>query len=200
MVKNKTFFLFMPVVFIILALFFYNWQKQGQTGTLEVAFFTLKGSSNAGKWETNSNQASGTAEISLKNNKVINVTDLEIIIAGESLKSINREMDAIIYEMINTSDFPYIIFKLEKIINVTYQGNSTMLITSGFLTIAENTNPVQLKVISRVIGQKVFFEGTSILNSSDYNLDATIKDTIRIGDQITIDFDCTFKMFSEESL
>ncbi|HET6245105.1 MAG: YceI family protein [Bacteroidetes bacterium] len=197
--KRAPYYLFMPVIFVILAFFYFNIQEQERVSVIEVAFITVKGSSNVNKWEMISNQASGSANMVFQNEKIRKINLLEVILPSESFKSGNREMDANAYEALNYTEYPYITFRLSEVLSLTHQADSTLLSVSGILNVAGQSRTIQFDAIGRTKKSRLFFQGSTSFNMTDFNITPPIamNGTYVTDDQVTVTFDVTYKVLTE---
>ncbi|MDQ3190497.1 MAG: YceI family protein [Bacteroidota bacterium] len=197
--KRALYYLFMPVIFVILAYFYFNIQEQERVSVIEVAFITVKGTSNVNVWQMTSNNASGTATVVFQKDRIKNINLLEVIIPSESLKSGNREMDANAYEALNYTEYPYITFRLSEVLSLTHQADSTLLSVSGILNVAGQSRSIQFDAIGRTKNSRLFFQGSTSFNMTDFNIKppTAMNGTYITNDSITVFFDLTYRILTE---
>ncbi|HNP19826.1 MAG TPA: YceI family protein [Fulvivirga sp.] len=148
------------------------------------------GTSTIHDWEIVAGDIASTANYSMENNQV-KITQLDLIIKVESLKSGKSSMDKNTYEALKNKQFPQIRYVLKEAHNIAA---SDEIKTSGVLTIAGVSQTIQMIVKAKTTGGKTNFTGKIPLKMTDFKIDppTAIMGTIKTGDEITIEFNIQY--------
>ena len=154
---------------------------------------TIYGTSSLHDWEIIAEKMTGSCEVKIENNKVSEVTNLTFHVIVNGLKSGKSGMDDNTYIALNEEKYPKITYKLTSVERTapSKDGESTIFVTKGTLTIAGFSKEVDLKVAAKkATGGGVQFIGKTVFNMTDYKVDppTAVFGTIKTGDEITIIF------------
>lgn len=168
-----------------------------QTYNLNNSASTLKveGTSNVHDWEIDAKEQQGKLIAELADGQLVKISQLEFNVKAESLKSGKSGMDKNTYKALNTDKHKQITYKMNKVNNIdcVTTGNCK-LTTSGTLTIAGNSRPIDITFDAKVTGDKITLTGSKALKMSEFKVDppTAMFGTITTGDQVTIKFTSTF--------
>ena len=167
-----------------------------QTFNLNNASSSLKveGTSNVHDWLLEAKEQQGKIVVELNNSQLVKITQLDFTVKAESLKSGKSGMDKNTYKALNTDKHKQITYKLTKNnIDCTTTG-SCKVTTSGTLTIAGNSKPIDITFDAKITGDKITLTGSKALKMSEYKVDppTAMFGTITTGDQVTIKFQSSF--------
>ncbi|MEH0154645.1 YceI family protein [Limibacter armeniacum] len=148
---------------------------------------SVLGTSTLHDWECVSEKFDIKATGSMESGQVKTVESLTATIPVKSLKSGKSGMDDNTYKALKESKNPNIIFELTSPVEVS-NGQAEI---SGNLTIAGKTQPV--KISSKVNGNT--FAGSFVTKMTEFGVDPpkAMMGTIKTGDDITLQFEVTFK-------
>lgn len=168
-----------------------------QTYNLNNSASTLKveGTSNVHDWELDAKEQQGKLVAEIADGQLVKLTQLEFTVKAESLKSGKSGMDKNTYKALNTDKHKQITYKLNKVNNLDcVSAGSCKVTTSGTLTIAGNSKPIDITFDAKVTGDKITFTGSKAIKMSEYKVDppTAMFGTITTGDQVTIKFTSTF--------
>ena len=176
-----------------------------QTYNLNNASSTLKveGTSNVHDWEIVAKEQQGKIVAEMDNGQLVKISQLDFTVKAESLKSGKSGMDKNTYKALNTDKHKQITYKLSKVNNIdcTTTGNCKVT-TSGTLTIAGISKPIDFTFDAKITGDKITLTGSKALKMSEYKIDppTAMFGTITTGDQVTIKFQSTFSKYSIQQL
>jgi polyisoprenoid-binding protein YceI len=153
----------------------------------------VKGTSTLHDWESIVEKTDAQLTTNTINNEKIETLNVKIEVL--SIKSGKNLMDKLTYKALKAEEYPNItfIFKKGEIIKVDSEYVDIELI--GDLTIAGVTKSVAVKTKINKQGRPIILKGTHKLKMTDFNIDPpkALLGTIKTGDEITIEFNLTFK-------
>lgn len=164
--------------------------------TLDQASSSLvvAGTSTLHDWEIDAESIKGTASIDPAN--LDKLSNLKFTVIVEELESGKGAMNKNTYEALEEKDHPEITYTLTKVNNVTPAGSGKYkLSTTGNLSIAGTTKPVNMEVVATTSGSGVVFTGEYPMKMTTFNVDppTAVFGTIKTGDEITIKFTVNYK-------
>ncbi|UJH90754.1 YceI family protein [Antarcticibacterium sp. 1MA-6-2] len=127
--------------------------------------------------------------------QLVKINQLEFAVQAESLKSGKSGMDKNTYKALKTDSNKDITYKLNKVNNIDcVTAGSCKVTTSGTLTIAGTSKPVEITFDAKVTGDKVTLTGSKSLKMTEFKVDppTAMFGTITTGDQVNIKFQSTF--------
>ena len=168
-----------------------------QTYNLNNTASTLKveGTSNVHDWTVEAKDQNGKLVAELANGQLVKISQLEFTVKAESLKSGKSGMDKNTYKALQTDKHKEITYKLNKVINIDcVSAGSCKVTTSGTLTIAGTSKPVEIIFDAKVTGDKLVLTGSKNLKMTEFKVDppTAMFGTITTGDQVNIKFQSTF--------
>ena len=155
------------------------------TGTSNVHDWTMiaKGVESSGVFKFNSRD------------DLIDVAGLKFTVVAKSLKSEKASMDERTYKTIKANEFPRISYQLTFATVTMVQANKYAIQTTGILTIAGNTQTINMKVSALVNADKsISCHGTERLLLTDYGIEppSFMLGAMKVGNDLTIQFDLTY--------
>ncbi|UJH90838.1 YceI family protein [Antarcticibacterium sp. 1MA-6-2] len=168
-----------------------------QTYNLNNTASTLKveGTSNVHDWEVVAKDQKGKLVAEFADGQLVKISQLEFAVQAESLKSGKSGMDKNTYKALKTDSNKDITYKLNKVNNIDcVTAGSCKVTTSGTLTIAGTSKPVEITFDAKVTGDKVTLTGSKSLKMTEFKVDppTAMFGTITTGDQVNIKFQSTF--------
>ena len=150
---------------------------------------SILGTSSLHDWEETVEEQSGSIELITEGE--MDISNLNISIVAESIKSDKSAMDKNTYKALKTKTYKTITFKMIESKKVAALGNSVYQVTvSGKLSIAGVTKTIDLSFKMKVASDKVTLEGEKAFNMTDYGIEPpkALFGTITTGDKVTIKF------------
>lgn len=168
-----------------------------QTYNLNKTASTLKveGTSNIHDWEVEAKDQNGKMVAELADGQLVKISQLEFTVKAESLKSGKSGMDKNTYKALNTNKHKEISYKLSKVNNIDcITAGSCKVTTSGTLTVAGTTKPVDITFDVKVKNNNIIVTGSISLKMTEFKIDppTAVLGTIKTGDQVKIKFQSTF--------
>lgn len=157
--------------------------------------FTVAGTSSLHDWTMTSKDAKGEAVVGIENNVLQDVTKLTVTVKSETLKSGKSGMDSNAYKALDTKKHPEIAFALKSIKSITKSGDHYIVNAEGTLTIAGQARTMAVQAKAYPQGNQIKFTGSKAFKMSDFKITppTALMGTVKTGDEITINFDLTFK-------
>ena len=187
------------VFFLFILLFTFSFAF-GQ-GNYRATNFSLviKGTSNLHDWQSVAKEVRTSGDMTLVAGVLKSVQSLTVEIPVKMIKSAKGSiMDNKTYDALKANSNPNIVYKLEKVTSLNAKGNAYDLNASGYLTIAGNTNKIDLTVQGKVDGDgSITFSGSKKLKMTDYKIKppTALLGTMTTGDEVEIVFQVTLKQF-----
>ncbi len=155
----------------------------------------VDGTSNIHDWTVEAKDQQGVLIVDLDNNNLVKVNKLEFNVAAESLESGKNGMDKNTYKALKTDKYKQITYKMNKVnsIECNTPGNCKVN-TSGTLTIAGTTKPINITFDAKVTGDKITLTGNKQIRMTEFKVDppTAVLGTIKTGDQVNVKFQTTF--------
>ena len=148
----------------------------------------VEGTSTLHDWEENAEKLSGSAQMIVEANKLVEIKQLTFKVDVEGLKSEHSGMDTNTYNALNSKKYPEITYELTKINSTKPGEKGIVLSTTGQLTIAGSTKNINMDV--EVMEGSVVFAGETTFKMSEYGVEppTALMGTIKTGDELTIKF------------
>lgn len=168
-----------------------------QTFKLDNSASTLKvdGTSNIHDWTIEAEKMAGTLTATLENGKISDISQLNLIVVAESLKSGKSGMDKNTFKALNTDKHKQITFTLNKVNRIDCGNNGECKIAAnGFLTIAGTKKAVDVNLEAKVSGNRIVLSGNAPLVMSHYKIDppTAMFGTITTGDKVIVKYQVVF--------
>lgn len=184
----------MKYILIITACLLSSWCV-GQTMKLANAqsTCTVEGTSTLHDWEIVAKKLNGTAEMTLENGQIKDISQLGFSVDVESMESGKGGMDKNTYKALKSDKYPQISYEFVRLIEVKETAEGLLLKTGGKLTIAGKTKSVYLDVLAKV-GNGVSFKGETTFQMTDYGVEppTALMGTVKTGNEITIAFNVQY--------
>lgn len=176
---------------LFIALIFFVGQTYGQEFSLNNAtsHLTVFGTSNVHDWDVKAEKQSGKMILDLTDKP--RITQLNVTVVAESLKSGRGGMDKNTYKALKTDKFKNISFELKDVKSISEVGTGTYKVSAmGDLTIAGATKRVAVDFTIEVTSNQALIKGKKKLKMTDYGITPpkALLGTITTGDEITIEF------------
>ncbi|OHX66514.1 YceI family protein [Flammeovirga pacifica] len=150
----------------------------------------IEGTSSLHDWHSDVNQVSGSAQVSVEDNKVTSVESLSLTFVVKSIESGKGAMNKNIFKALKEDKNPNILFTSTS----TTVDAKGVVTAKGNLTIAGATKEVTLTANSSVSGNNVTFEGKTTFKMTEYSVEppTAMFGTITTGDEVTIVYSAVF--------
>lgn len=181
---------------LLLPLVVFCFHAEAQTTyKLSAGEFTVAGTSSLHDWTMTSKDAKGEAVISIENSVLKSVTKLALTVKSETLKSGKSGMDSNAYKSLETKKHPEISFVLRSIKSITKSGDHYLVNAEGTLTIAGQSRTMAVQAKAYPQANQIKFTGSKAFKMSDFKITppTALMGTVKTGDEITVNFDLTFK-------
>ena len=183
-------------VLAISLLFLVFTHSYSQEFTLDKDFeISIQGTSTLHDWEMSCNEATGSADFSIKNNKIKGVRSLTLEIKSTSLKSGKESMDENAYKALKTDSYNAILFSLQKTTSVkALERNIFRINFEGTLTVAGESRPVSSSVKCTASTDRVQCEGSFNLQMTDFKIDppTALFGSIETDNNISVFYNTTY--------
>lgn len=168
-----------------------------QTFTVSNSASTLEidGTSNIHDWTIVAKDQKGKLEAEIVEGQLVKISQLEFTVVAESLKSGKSGMDKNTYKALNTGKYKEIVYKMGKVNNIDcVSAGSCKITTSGTLTVAGTSKPIDITFDAKVTGDKIILTGNKTLKMTDFKIDPpkAVFGTITTGDKLEITFKTTY--------
>lgn len=155
----------------------------------------IEGTSNVHDWEIEAKDQQGKLVAELNDGQLVKISQLEFVAKAEGLKSGKSGMDKNTYKALKTDKHKDVTYKMNKVNNIdcTTSGNCKVT-TSGILTIAGTSKPVDMTFDAKISGDKIILTGNKNLKMTEFKVDppTAMFGTITTGDEVNIKFQSTF--------
>ena len=157
----------------------------------------LKGTSSLHDWEMESRNAQGLAEFILNDNKLLNISNLKIMMPVATLKSGKMALDKNAYNALYSKQYPDISFELLKVESIT----DKLIKARGMIYIAGTNRNIKLDVSYRISNDSIWFKGSIPIKFTQFEMEPpkALFGTITTGNDLVISFETLFisKGYSE---
>ncbi len=169
-----------------------------QTFSLNNAKSSLNvtGSSNLHDWRIEGMLFNGAGVFIIENDHFKTISELTFNVIVDRLKASKVAMNKSIQIALKAKLYPTINFKLEKLNRLTEIGFQTYTAeSSGQLTIAGVTKPIDLIFDISVLNSKVRIEGIKYLKMTDFNIKppTALLGMLKTGDSVKVEFDLNYQ-------
>ena len=157
---------------------------------------TVSGTSNLHDWNIKGQMFKGEGSFIFDNEHLKMISELTFEVVVAQLKADKDGMNKTIQKALKAAQQPTITYKFEKLILLTEVDLYTYTAeTSGFLTIAGLTKPINLLFNISVLNHKIRFKGTKNLKMSDFNIDPpkAMLGMLKSGNEILVKFDVVYQ-------
>jgi polyisoprenoid-binding protein YceI len=153
--------------------------------------FSVFGTSTLHDWEMKSASKTGTANLTVANSKLTAITNIDITLPVETIKSEKTKMDKIAYETLKSDknkNIKYVLKSAEKV-------NETTWNLTGTYTIAGVSKEHKTQVKTSVTNGIVNLQGSNKITFKEFGMKSptAMLGTIKTGEDLTIKFNINFK-------
>jgi len=153
--------------------------------------FSVSGTSTLHDWEMKSGSKTGTANLTVTDNKLTDINKIDITLMAETIKSEKTKMDKIAYETLKTDknkNIKYVLKSAEKV-------NETTWNLTGTYTIAGVSKEYKTQIKTSVANGIVNMQGTNKITFKEFGMKSptAMLGTIKTGENLTIKFNLNFK-------
>lgn len=178
---------------VTFALFAIMWTADAQKNYVLDAKtnFSVSGTSTLHDWEMKSGSKTGTANLTVTDNKLTAINKIDINLMAETIKSEKTKMDKIAYETLKTDKHKYIKYVLKSADKV----NETTWTLTGTYTIAGVSKDHKTTVKTSVANGIVNLQGSDKITFKEFGMKSptAMLGTIKTGEDLTIKFNLNFK-------
>jgi polyisoprenoid-binding protein YceI len=151
----------------------------------------IAGTSNVHDWKSEATKAEASGAMTIEAATLKSIKSLTVTIPVGGIKSTKGSiMDKKTWSALQKDKHPNITYNLTKVNNLSKNGDSYDIKTTGNLTIAGETRSIEMTVKGKVIGNDIQFEGSKKMKMTDFKIDppTALMGTMKTGDDITISF------------
>lgn len=190
------------IVLAILPFFALTGNAQNAKLSLKESSILVKGTSSLHDWRCKTEQISGDISYAANALTLKDITAVNLELVVKSMRSIKENgnyyesgMDKNMYKALNADKFPKITFKLVDISGVKASAGKADFVAKGNLTIAGNQKPISFPVNATVTANGIAFKGSTSFKMTTFGITPpkALLGTIKTGDEITIEFNASFK-------
>ncbi|MFH7016975.1 YceI family protein [Flavobacterium sp. FlaQc-47] len=154
--------------------------------------FSVLGTSTLHDWEMKSASGTGTANLTVTNDKLSNIESLSITLLAESIKSEKKSMDKVAYETLKTDknkNIKYVLKSAEKINETTWE-------LTGTYTIAGTSKVLKTTVKTSITKDTLTMQGSNKITFNDFGMKSptALLGTIKTGQDLTLKFNLNFNL------
>ncbi len=186
--ETKLIWFLVPIVFLVFTI---QGLCQNKYSLSESKEMKVSGTSTIHDWHMDAEGGvTGTAQLTMEGNKLMNISSIKVELKAESLKSGNNSMDKNAYKALSTSKYPSIIFEMTGPSKIS--GNK--ISTTGKLSISGISQTIPIEVTYSVNGNSVTFIGSKDIKFSDFKIDPpkAVFGTIKTGNELQLSFNIAF--------
>ncbi len=158
----------------------------------------VSGTSTVHDWEMEAENFNCEANLSLNENSITAISNIDFSCPVENIKSDNKIMDNKTYKALNSSKYPEISFKLNN--KGTVESNSNIMSVGGTLTINNTKKEVTVPFTSEKTKQgQILVKGEIPLKMSDFGIDppTAMLGTLKTGDEIKVSYEILLEKSNE---
>ncbi len=186
--QTKMNWFLLPIVFLVFTI---QGLCQNKYSLSESKDMKVSGTSTIHDWDMIAEGGvTGTAQLTVKGNKLTEISSFKVELKAESLKSGNNSMDKNAYKALSSNKYPSIIFEMTGPSKI--MGNK--ISTTGKLSISGSSQTIPVEVTYSVNGNSVNFIGSKDIKFSDFKIDPpkAVFGTIKTGDELQLSFNIVF--------
>lgn len=179
------------MLIIIMALISSPLFAQSYTIAQEESKVTIAGTSTLHDWESEAEEFSGDAMVTMENGQLSAIEGLNFSVVVDEIKSGKRTMDKKTRGALKEKKNPAITFALSEVTEIS----ADSVMATGDLTIAGVTKTVDMKVSYEISEDgSITFKGEYPINMKDYEVDppSAMLGTIKTGEDVTVTFAAKF--------
>lgn len=161
---------------------------------LKASKLTVSGTSSLHDWVSDVTSLEWSGDILIKDGKIDEIKNVQAKILVTSIKSTKgRIMDSKTYDAFDADKNPHITYKLAQA-KIEDTGTEFTISTTGALTMAGATKSIDMTLKAKLLSNgDIQLRGSKKLNMRDYKMEppTAMMGTIKVGEEVTIDFDLT---------
>jgi polyisoprenoid-binding protein YceI len=158
----------------------------------------IKGTSNLHNWEMVVEKVNGNMNANIKNDRIVDINSLTLIVDVNSITSGKSIMDNKTYKALNSEQYPLIKFTLSGISDIKPVSKVQIITARGILSVAGVKKNIAVKATGSLSNDgSMSFTGSKTLNMTDFKVEppTAIFGTLKTGDKVNIEFDVSFKKY-----
>ncbi len=156
------------------------------------SYIMVKGTSTLHDWEMISENVDGVIRLKMNGDGVPgNIDHLVLTMQKATLKSSQSGLDRRAYDALNAGRHPEITFRMDGPGMVRENGDSYIMSTEGYLTVAGETRKINVRATCvNGDGNRLICSGSRSLKMSDFDIDPPVMmfGALRTGDEVTVDY------------
>jgi polyisoprenoid-binding protein YceI len=159
----------------------------------------IKGTSNLHDWEMAVENVKGNMDADLKNDRIVDINSLTLIVDVNSITSGKSIMDNKTYKALNSELYPVIKFTLSEISDIKPGSKGQIVTARGILSVAGVKKNIAVIATGSLSNDgSMSFTGSKTLKMSDFKIEppTAIFGTLKTRDQVNIEFDVLFKKYN----
>lgn len=155
---------------------------------------TVSGTSTLHDWVSEVTKVEWSGNFTIEDNRITGVAGVKVRMPVTSIKSEKgRIMDSKTYEAFDSDKNPYVTYTLNS---AKVAGTSTdyTINSTGTLSMAGSSRTIEMPVKAKLLSSgDIQLKGSYKMNMRDYKMEppTAIMGTIKVGEELTIDFDLT---------
>lgn len=167
---------------------------QAQEKAVKKGTVVVEGTSTMHDWEMTSAKATGKATLAISGSQLTDLSNLQITIPVQTLKSEKESMDDNAYDALKENKNKNITFQQTTAATVSAHGSGYLVKLQGKLSIAGAVKTIPLEATCTVSGGTVQCKGEKAIKMTDYGVEppTMMFGSIKTGDELTIKYDITF--------
>jgi polyisoprenoid-binding protein YceI len=186
---------FLPAIALLSVLSLAGWAASDEPLTfVRGGTITIAGTSNVHGWTCTTNQFTGSANGAPAVGGMTGLSALTVTVPVAQIDCDNGTMNSKLREALRASAAPNIRFVLGNATVSTPRNNRFTVTTSGQLTIAGQTRPVQFTAQGQALANNRYrFTGSVPVTMSQFGIrpPTAMMGTMRVGDRVTVSYDVT---------
>ena len=156
---------------------------------------TVSGTSSVHDWEMNTTAMKASIQLSIEENSISDIVNVDFSMPTEKLKSDNNIMDKKSWDALKSDKHEAIRFDLSRVTGFSANGDSFSGTASGNLFIAGKSRPVNIPFTGNIkTGNTITVTGAKKINMKDYNIapPTAMLGTLKTGEEVTVNFKMDF--------
>ncbi|MDF1571935.1 MAG: YceI family protein [Bacteroidales bacterium] len=156
---------------------------------------TVTGTSSVHDWEMNATAMNASIQLSIKENSINDIVNVDFSMPTEKLKSENSIMDKKSWSALKSDKHESIRFDLSRVSGFTTDGKTFSGTATGNLFIAGKSRPVTIPFDGNIkTGNTITVTGQEKINMKDFNISppTAMLGTLKTGEEVTVKFKMDF--------
>jgi polyisoprenoid-binding protein YceI len=155
----------------------------------------VEGTSSVHDWEMIATAMDANIELSIKENSIDNIVNVDFSMPTEKLKSDNSIMNKKSWDALKSDKHESIRFDLSSVSGFSANGKTFSGTATGSLLIAGKNRPVTIPFTGNIkTGNTITITGQEKINMKDYNVSppTAMLGTLKTGEEVTVKFNLDF--------